>query len=252
MKNTMKIYENGRLIEIVRRPSLADCAPKKTIEPRRSRLSKNRRGTNQYQAKRKSDYKKFLFGYLAFIILLIVGVKIWNAYFYPPIISPLADKAYAHEEDKRIVNRRKVTPTPNIQNTPTPIKDERAKKVQAYLEKANSPLADYSEYIVNMADQYDIPWTLVAAISGKESSFCKNIKAGSHNCWGIMTWDSAGNRDIRTFATWQDGIRFATKLLSENYRHDMNRAIQAKYCPSFECSNTWVNDVTSFQEEINN
>lgn len=245
----MKIYKNGQLIEIVKRDVCTDIALAtgctKTKTSRRSRLSKNKRGTNQYQAKRKENWKKTLPVGLAFLVILAIIFSIINSYLNPPIISPLPEKAHAQETEN--------IPTPTMMPIPTKEapRDKRAEKVETYLEKNKSPLANYSNYIVQLADEYDIPWTLVVAISGKESSFCKNIKEKSHNCWGIMTWDSEGNRSIRSFDSWESGIEYTTKLLSKNYRHDMNRAIQAKYCPTFECSDTWVENVTTFQEEIN-
>ncbi len=62
--------------------------------------------------------------------------------------------------------------------------DTRIKKVYDYLVSKNSPLADYAELIVKEADKNDISWTLVVAISGKESSFGTVIKPDSHNAWG--------------------------------------------------------------------
>lgn len=132
-----------------------------------------------------------------------------------------------------------------------PIVTDRAIKLEKYLIERNSPLAPFAEVIVSEADKNDIPYTLVAAISGKESSFGKAIKPNSHNAWGVMAWDNAGTRYIRSFGTWTEGIEFVSNLLGENYRANMYKGIQQKYCPSYECSSTWVENVTSFSEEIN-
>lgn len=137
---------------------------------------------------------------------------------------------------------------------PKPIRkfsDDRTQKVYDFLSTKDSPLADYASLIIAEADKNDISWTLIAAISGKESSFGKVIKSDSHNAWGIMAWDLKGKRFIRSFASWEESIKFESKLLADNYRENMNRGIQEKYCPSFECSSSWVDHVTQFQEEIN-
>jgi len=128
--------------------------------------------------------------------------------------------------------------------------DSRAEKVYKFLKEHNSPLAQYAELIVSEADINGIPYTLVPAIAGKESTFGRHIKPGSHNAWGVMAWDKAGNRSIRVFNSWQEGIVFEAKLLGDNYMTDMVGGIQTRYCPSFECSNTWTNDVTGFAEEM--
>ncbi len=146
-----------------------------------------------------------------------------------------------------------ITPTPTATPTPTEEpKNERVQKLKSFLIEQKSPLAPYAELIVEQADKYDISWTLATSISGKESSFGKEIKPGSYNAWGVMAWDANGKRYIRSFNSWEEGIIFETKLISKHYRENMNKAIQEKYCPSFECSPTWVQTVTEFQEAINN
>lgn len=128
--------------------------------------------------------------------------------------------------------------------------DPRAEKVYKFLKKYDSPLAQYAELIVSEADKNGIPYTLVPAIAGKESTFGRQIKPGSHNAWGVMTWDKVGNRSVRVFNSWQEGIAFEAKLLGDNYITDMVGGIQTRYCPSYECSNTWTNDVTGFAEAM--
>lgn len=128
---------------------------------------------------------------------------------------------------------------------------ERITKLQKFLKAKNSPLAEHAEVFVYLADKYALDYTLAVAISGKESSFGKNIKQGSHNAWGYMTWDAQGTRSVKVFSSWEEGIEAEIKLLAENYKVRMNKGIQEAYCPSYECSSTWVAHVTNFQEEIN-
>lgn len=154
------------------------------------------------------------------------------------IVSPLSEKTYAAG----------ITPKPTTAPT---YSDLRVQKVADYLLAKDSPLAPYAELIVSEADTQDISWTLIVAISGKESSFGTMIKPESHNAWGIMAWDSQGKRYVRSFSSWEEGIKFESKLISQNFRKDSNAGIQSRYCPISECSSTWTEHVTSFQEQIN-
>jgi len=201
---------------------------------------------NKYIAVDDPDAAVILYvvGLFVYILLILSNSIPFRTVKNQPVLSPIPDKVYAAE----------VTPssTPIIKTlSPEELKESRIKKTYEYLSKLGSPLAPHAKYIVAMADKYDIPWTLVTAISGKESTYGKNIKPDSYNAWGIMKFDASGNRSIRMFASWENGIEFASRLLSENYRKNMNKAIQEKYCPSIECSDTWVSDVTNFQESIN-
>lgn len=204
---------------------------------------KGAQGSNQYRKKSRAvkQVKSLLAGYtllavFGYVYLLPVGAHITDK-LTPDIkiVSPLAQTVEA-----------KVIPTPTIT-----IKEQRSKKLYSYLVNKKSPLAPHAELIVSEADKNDISWTLVVAISGKESSFGKNIKPNSNNAWGVMQWDREGNRSIRSFNSWKDGIKFESALLGSFYRSKMNKGIQESYCPGFECSDTWVSNVTDFQEEIN-
>lgn len=207
------------------------------------------RGTNQYQVRysryqvRKAESQiKSLITVLAIGGMLAYAGHVNIVRYLESritIISPLPKTVQA--DTKRV----------NVSPVPTGIEDERIAKLRTYLTEKGSPLAGHSALIIQEADKKDIPWTLIASIAGKESGFGKNIKPGSFNAWGIMSWNSEGVRSIRTFRSWEEGIQYASSLMSENYRVNMNSAIQAKYCPSFECSNTWVSTVTQFQKEIN-
>lgn len=128
---------------------------------------------------------------------------------------------------------------------PTEKVDYRIERLNHYLQSKNSPLAEYAKTIVEEADRNGIDWTLVTSISGKESSFGKRIPEGSHNAWGI-----GGAKSVRHFSSWNESIKFTSELLGKNYRRNMNKGLQTKYCPSVECSSSWVDDVTGFSEGI--
>jgi len=164
------------------------------------------------------------------------------------ILSPLAsNQVYAEATQSGILSfhYRVVMPTPTIS-----FKDARAKKLYEFLIEKDSPFADKSEYIVELADKYAIDYTLITAISGKESDFGKNIKPNSYNAWGIMGWDLKGKRFIRSFRSWNEAIEYVSRLLGENYKLNSIRGIGEKYCPAYECSKTWAIDVSQFSQEI--
>lgn len=63
-------------------------------------------------------------------------------------------------------------------------RDIRVLQLRSYLLKWKSPLSDSAQLIVYAADAYSIPWTLVPAIAGVESGFCRVTPKNSYNCWG--------------------------------------------------------------------
>ena len=217
---------------------------------------RNKVGSNQYvtrhhyvvRTKKSSNVKLHLAFFLSLIFFFTCGNTYFNISNFPPkahaeILSPLATSTEEASPSARLVN-------PDLQKEEKP--KDRLGKLKIYLEKYNSPLLPYAEYIVKVSDEYDISYTLIPSIAFKESTLGKAIPQGSHNAWGIMAWDSEGNRSVRRFNSWNDSIKYEAALLSNNYRANMNNAIQEKYCPSFECSETWVEHVTNAQKEINN
>lgn len=130
--------------------------------------------------------------------------------------------------------------------TPTPkYKDVRMNKVRAYLISKQSPLAEHAETIVTMADKYAIDWTRIVAISGMESAFGTKLPEGSYNAWGL------GGSNFMYFASWDESIEYATKLLANHYRLNELKGIKAKYCPeSDNCNPKWAEIVNDNSKEI--
>lgn len=122
-------------------------------------------------------------------------------------------------------------------------KDNRAMIVKDYLTKHNSVLTPYAEYIVKIADEYEIPWNLVVAISGVESTFCKRIPFNSANCWG---W----NNGETYFKDYKEAIRIVSKTLKNNYFDrglDTPEKIAPIYAPP---SPSWGWKVRFFMNQI--
>lgn len=123
--------------------------------------------------------------------------------------------------------------------------DLRPKQLKNFLTKYNSPLLPYSQMVIYYADLYQIPWTLVVAISGVESTFCQHIPRASHNCWG---WNN-GNF---AFKSYNHAIETVTKSIKLKY---YNRGLNTPekmgrvYAPP---SHTWAGKVRYFTYLIEN
>ena len=91
--------------------------------------------------------------------------------------------------------------------------DARPGIIKNYLLEYNSPIADYSHKIVEVADKYSLDFRLITAIAQQESNLCKRIPPGSHNCWGwgIHSEGSLG------FDSYDEGIEAVSKGLRQNY-----------------------------------
>jgi hypothetical protein len=122
-------------------------------------------------------------------------------------------------------------------------KDSRIEKLEKYLESHNSPLSDYAEDFVQIADKYSLDWRLVPAITGVESTFGKRIPYNSYNAYG---WSNGNYK----FSSWEDSINHVSKFLKEKYIDrglDTVDKIAPVYAPP---SNTWGKNVKFFMEKI--
>jgi len=97
----------------------------------------------------------------------------------------------------------------------TDTSDTRVERLRAFLASYDSPLASDAETFVAEADKNNIDWKLVAAIAGVESTFGKQIPAGSYNCWGWGVF--TGAQDGVHFRDWADGIAVVSEGLRKNY-----------------------------------
>ena len=100
----------------------------------------------------------------------------------------------------------------------TQAQDARALKIEGVFNKFKCPLAGTGEYIVQKADDHNIPYWLVAAVSFQESGCGKKtpIVAGlenSYNAWGYGVW---GN-NVKTFADWEAGISALSNYFDVNF-----------------------------------
>ena len=117
-----------------------------------------------------------------------------------------------------------------------------------YLESQNSPLAPYATLMVQDADKYAIPWELVAAISGTESTFAKVEPANCYNSWG---WGIYGNQTM-CFNSYSDAINTISKSLRENYINKWGCRYISDIGKIYASSPTWSQHTTYFMNQIDN
>lgn len=121
--------------------------------------------------------------------------------------------------------------------------DNRVIKLKKFLESYDSPLAEYANKFIEAADKYGLDWKLVPAIAGVESTFGKQIPAGSYNAYG---WANGAFY----FESWEQSIDLVSKSLKEKYLDrglDTPYKMGPVYAPP---SKTWAWKVTSFMKQI--
>lgn len=128
---------------------------------------------------------------------------------------------------------------------PVKEEDQRVEKLAAFLNHYHSPLVPFAEMIVETADEYQIPWHLLVAISGVESTFCHAIPYASYNCWGWRNGD-------HVFADYEKAIKTISKALKVHYFDrglDDPFKIAPVYAPP---SKTWGRKVFYFMNQMEN
>lgn len=124
--------------------------------------------------------------------------------------------------------------------------DSRVRILREYLEKYNSPLVPYAATFVETADKYNLDWKLVAAISGVESTFGREIPYESFNGWG---WGIYGDNMIR-FSSWKEGIETISEGLRTKYIDKWGAKDVYEIGRFYAASPTWAQRVEYFMGKI--
>ncbi|MBI2613376.1 MAG: glucosaminidase domain-containing protein [Candidatus Levybacteria bacterium] len=124
--------------------------------------------------------------------------------------------------------------------------DSRVKILREYLGQYDSPLQPYAQDFVEIADKYGLDWKLVAAISGVESTFGKQIPYQSFNGWG---WGIYGTNMIR-FSSWTQGIETVSEGLRTNYLNKWEARDVYEIGRFYAASPTWAQRVDYFMRKI--
>ncbi len=125
----------------------------------------------------------------------------------------------------------------------SPKTDYRVDRLKDYLSKNNSILSLYSQDFISAADENGIPWSLVPAIAGVESTFCNAVPSYSTNCWG---W----NNGEYQFVNYKEAISTVSQTLKKYYFDrglDTPEKIAPVYAPP---SKTWAGKVRFFMGKI--
>lgn len=121
--------------------------------------------------------------------------------------------------------------------------DSRVIVLRQFLQEQNSPLSQYSDIFIKYADDNELDWRLIPAITGVESTFGKNIPANSYNAYG---WAN-GNY---SFSSWEESISTVSITLNEKYIAKGATTIEKIgkiYAPP---STTWAYKVKYFMNKI--
>ena len=124
--------------------------------------------------------------------------------------------------------------------------DLRVKILTNYLKQYDSPLAANASDFVAMADKYNLDWKLVAAISGVESTFGKEIPNNSYNAWG---WGVYGDNVIN-FKSWKDGIETVSQGLRQRYMNEWGGQDIYKIGAMYAASPAWAGHVELYLNKI--
>lgn len=122
--------------------------------------------------------------------------------------------------------------------------DQRTLKLMKFLLDKKSPFAYLAGYIVELSDKNGLDYTLIVSISGIESSYGVNTKQSCHNPFGL------GGTSLMCFSSWDKAIEYEADLLSKDYRWNIAKGIQTKYCPDSECNPEWATKVEASAREI--
>lgn len=124
--------------------------------------------------------------------------------------------------------------------------DSRVKILEDYLNQFNSPLVGEASSFVKYADEYNLDFRLVAAISGVESTFGHQIPYSTYNGWG---WGIYGTNMIY-FSSWEDGIKTVSEGLRTNYLNKWGATNVYEIGRIYAASPTWASRVEYFMGKI--
>lgn len=118
-----------------------------------------------------------------------------------------------------------------------PPKDQRVVRLERYLRRHRSPLADYADLIIEESDKYGIPYKMVVAIAYHESGLCRKCFK-PYNCWGWMTKDS-----------WESYEEAIPKYIKGLYKGYFSKGVDTieEIAPTYVMTDNWPN----FVSEIN-
>ena len=125
-------------------------------------------------------------------------------------------------------------------------KDHRVDVLKKYLEKVDSPLAPYAKDFVEQADTYDLPWYLLAAISGTESTFGNAVPIGCNNAWGFGIYTN----HMTCFASYSEAIKVISQSVREDYINKWHSKNLADIGRIYAASPAWTGHTLYFIQQM--
>lgn len=115
--------------------------------------------------------------------------------------------------------------------------------LRKFLVNNNSPLAPYAEEFVKKAQENNLDWRLIPAITGVESTYGKHIPLNSFNAYG---WANGKY----SFNSWEQSIAIVAQTLKNKYvdrGYISINQIARIYAPP---SSTWASKVKFIMNKI--
>src|SRR5579872_6205821 len=138
------------------------------------------------------------------------------------------------------------TTSNNIVADQITLENGKAVLLKQFFLKYNSPLADYTQDIINDANKYSLDDRLLAAIAMTESGGCLKAPANSYNCWGFGIY----GKTVTRFDSYPQAIDIVSKTLAEKYAYKgltTPEAIMSVYDPpSAANGGKWARSVEYF------
>ena len=126
------------------------------------------------------------------------------------------------------------------------IPDFKVERMNLTLQEYSSPLVGMESVLIQTAEEYDLDWTLLAAIAGNESAFALRMPYECNNPFG---WGIYGENRL-CFESLEDSIREVGQGIAEKYNTDSLYTIARTYNPG----NTehWMGVTALYMQKIKN
>ena len=125
-----------------------------------------------------------------------------------------------------------------------PKKDLRIFKLENFFAFYDSPFGEKEiEAFLSAADQNQLDWRLLPAITGMESTFGQFLPKNSFNPFGWGIYDNK----ITRFKSYQEAIQTVAEGIGQKYPKEIPQ-IAYIYCPPN--ANLWTNQVTFYMDKI--
>lgn len=119
-------------------------------------------------------------------------------------------------------------------------------KLKLVLESYDSPLVGLESELIETAELYDLDWTLLAAISGVESSFAKRMP---YNCNNPFGWGITGSKRL-CFDKLENAIYKVGNGIGTKYNTNSLSTIAKTYNPGNY--KDWAAKTQFFMNKIKN